>query len=296
MAEKVRCSAANCRTESVGTIDRYEGAPYCYAHLMALVAMNENRRPKPKVTFFPDFAIPAPEIKEKLTPPMRINRERTFTQAEQNIKSLSVSPIIPESKIPTAIVPPIAKDNTNKNRRWGVLIILIVITVGFLNWNNSDQVQKAAIAELQTRNVMAAECFQIKGEDQAAKAGGVNSPERQNAVVEFYSQITKSPCVEWGDGSLYENPFYEITRESDKWQQFENSLRYTLEKWNGVEPFSLRCADGWQSPSIGRQGACSSHGGVVSGFNEIESWSLTNQFESAVRLYPSLYELESKAN
>lgn len=29
------------------------------------------------------------------------------------------------------------------------------------------------------------------------------------------------------------------------------------------EPY--RCADGWESPSIGEQGACSHHGGVVGG-------------------------------
>lgn len=28
------------------------------------------------------------------------------------------------------------------------------------------------------------------------------------------------------------------------------------------------CADGWNSPSIGKQGACSHHGGVVTNLNE----------------------------
>lgn len=29
------------------------------------------------------------------------------------------------------------------------------------------------------------------------------------------------------------------------------------------------CADGWNSPSIGKQGACSHHGGVVTNLNEV---------------------------
>lgn len=31
---------------------------------------------------------------------------------------------------------------------------------------------------------------------------------------------------------------------------------------------SRTCADGWNSPSIGKQGACSHHGGVVTKMNE----------------------------
>jgi hypothetical protein len=294
--EKIVCSAASCRSESAGTIDRYGNSPYCYTHLMALSAMNENRRPKPIVIFFPNFVIPAPEIKQKPTPIMRINRTRTFEQAEQKFRHLNISPIAPEDKKPPAPLNPITNPRAPRVRKWSVLVLIILVLGGFLTWNESDQAQKAAIVELQARNIAAAKCFQIKAEDEAARAGDVGSRQRRNATIEFYSQVAKSPCVEWGDGSLYENPFFEVGNRSNNWQQFENSFRYTLEKWNGIESISLRCADGWQSPSIGKQGACSNHGGVVSGFNEIESWSLTNQFGSAVRLYPSLSELEAEAS
>jgi hypothetical protein len=175
-------------------------------------------------------------------------------------------------------------------------VIVVLAVGGLFTWNESDQAQKAAIAELQARNMAATKCFQIKSEDESAREGDVGSLPRRNAVIEFYNQVAKSPCVEWGDGSIYENPFFEVVNTSDNWKQFENSFRYTLEKWNGIESISLRCADGWQSPSIGKQGACSSHGGVVSGFNENESWSLTSQFGSAIRLYPPLSELEAEAS
>ncbi|MFE5794242.1 hypothetical protein ACFQ8C_16900 [Streptomyces sp. NPDC056503] len=33
---------------------------------------------------------------------------------------------------------------------------------------------------------------------------------------------------------------------------------------SGASGQSGKCADGWSSPSIGKQGACSSHGGVAS--------------------------------
>jgi hypothetical protein len=304
MMNKIACSAASCRIESVGTIDRYGDAPYCYAHLMALAAMNKNRRPKPTITFFPGFEIPLPEIREKPTPMMRVNRARTFEQEEQKIRNLNISPMIPETKIPNMPVSPITKSNTQQTReskspqirKWSVFIIVVLVTGGLFTWNESDQAQKAAIAELQARNLMAVKCFQIKGEDESARKGEVGSLSRQNAVIVFYDQVAKSPCVEWGDGSIYENPFFQVVNTSDNWKRFENSFRYTLERWNGIEPFSLRCADGWQSPSIGRQGACSSHGGVVSGFNENKSWSLINQFGSAIRLYPSLSELEAEAS
>jgi hypothetical protein len=263
---------------------------------MALAAMNENRRPKPTITFFPSFEIPPPEIKEKLTPMMRVNRVRTFEQAEQKIRHLNISPIIPETKIPQLPVRPTTESKAPQIRKWSVFVIVVLVTGGLFTLNESNQAQKAAFAELQARNMAAAECFKIKGEDESAKAGDVGSLSRQNAVVEFYNQVATSPCVEWGDGSLYENPFFEVGNKSGNWKQFENSFRYTLEKWNGIESISLRCADGWQSPSIGKQGACSSHGGVVSGFNENESWSLTSQFGSAIRLYPPLSELEAEAS
>ncbi|WP_345780305.1 WYL domain-containing protein [uncultured Stenotrophomonas sp.] len=42
---------------------------------------------------------------------------------------------------------------------------------------------------------------------------------------------------------------------------------------NGAD-LHRRCADGWRSPSIGVTGACSHHGGVVSGLTFVPLWRL----------------------
>lgn len=42
---------------------------------------------------------------------------------------------------------------------------------------------------------------------------------------------------------------------------------------NGAD-LHRRCADGWRSPSIGEAGACSHHGGVVSGLTFVPLWRL----------------------
>ena len=39
-----------------------------------------------------------------------------------------------------------------------------------------------------------------------------------------------------------------------------------------------RCADGWRSPSIGSMGACSHHGGVVSGLRFVPWWKQAMPF------------------
>jgi hypothetical protein len=296
LTEKALCSAASCRNDSVGTIDRYGNSPYCYPHLMALASMNENRRPKPVISFFPGFTAPISEPEDKPTPIMRIDRVRTFEQAEQKIRNLSIVPIVPETKVADSPSKPIAQTKAPKKVKWGYYVLILVVVGTFMNWSKTDQEQKSAVAELEARNLMAAKCFQIAEENKVARAGNVGSKSRQNAVVSYFEEIAKSPCVEWGDGSLYENPFFGVNNKSSNWKQFENSFRYTLERWNGIERFSLRCADGWQSQSIGKQGACSHHGGVVSGFNEIEAWSLTNQFGSADSLFPPLAELEARAS
>lgn len=42
--------------------------------------------------------------------------------------------------------------------------------------------------------------------------------------------------------------------------------------WVNGEDLPRRCADGWRSPSIGSVGACSHHGGVVSGLRFVPWW------------------------
>ena len=40
-----------------------------------------------------------------------------------------------------------------------------------------------------------------------------------------------------------------------------------------IAVFPTRCEDGWRSPSIGSQGACSWHGGVEKAYQQLEFWA-----------------------
>ena len=168
--------------------------------------------------------------------------------------------------------------------------------MGLLTCNDIYQTLKAAIFTLTARNKMALTFFEIKGEDRAARAGDVGSPARQEAVVSFYDKVLKSPCVEWGDGAIFNNPFYQATEESWNWQEYKNALTYTAQRWNGIETFSLHCVDGWNSPSIGKLGACSHHGGVTSGFNQFSKWDLTNHITLGQAIFPPLAQLQNAVN
>ena len=46
-----------------------------------------------------------------------------------------------------------------------------------------------------------------------------------------------------------------------------------------------RCADGWRSPSIGETGACSHHGGVVSGLEFVPLWRLILPFAAGSLIF-----------
>ncbi len=280
----------------MGTIDRYSDEAYCYPHLMALVEMNANRRPKPLVTFFPNFAVPVPDVTKTRTHSERIARVSTFEQAEKRIQALPTENTLSGFRHSSSTLEDASKPKSSKIRNWSIFVIAILLIGGFVYWNESEQARKAAVEVLQTRNNLASECFLIKGEDEAVKSGGVGDPAREKAVLEFYDRVIKSSCVEWGDGSLSANPFFGVTASSNYWKVLENSFRYSLERWNGIEPFYLRCADGWDSPSIGKRGACSHHGGVTSGFNEFKGWDLSNHVRSGETLYPAIAELEEAAN
>jgi hypothetical protein len=184
--------------------------------------------------------------------------------------------------------------NENKTlKRVSILAILIIIGIALNNYD-TNQSKKIAIDNLNTRNEMAKTCFSIEGEDSIAKSGPVGSSIRQSNTVYYYESIIKSPCVVWGDGSIFKNAFYNANKNSINWQQLVNAFNYTAKRWNGVEPYYLQCADGWPSPSIGKRGACSHHGGVVSPFVDNSSWNLVNQFKSAEILYPALAEMTLK--
>jgi hypothetical protein len=179
---------------------------------------------------------------------------------------------------------------------WVIIVASLLIIAALATWNQSVQTHRDAVAKLEARNNLAQTCFAIKEEDQAAKSGAVGTSQRQNAVVAFYDKVLKSPCVEWGDGSIFRNPYFKANQNSWNWQDLQNAFAYTLQRWNGVEPFALHCADGWNSPSIGRSGACSHHGGVTSGFNEFSKWNLINHMSLGEPLYGPKAELESSAS
>ena len=97
MTNTPRCSAYNCRNLPAGTISRFGDAPYCYVHLQALWASNAKRRPKPVVTYYPDFDVKSVEkdsIKanpivnatlrtEKISEPNKNEVEFSLNAAEQ---------------------------------------------------------------------------------------------------------------------------------------------------------------------------------------------------------------------
>ena len=171
--------------------------------------------------------------------------------------------------------------------------IVIVIAAGIgINKFSSGQEKKEAIQALEQRNTVASQCFAIKDEEIIASSGPVGSSTRNEKTIDFYEKILQSNCVEWGDGSIFNNPYFGINKSSPNWEPFMNAFNYTVNRWNGIEPFTLQCADGWSSPSIGKRGACSHHGGVVSPFIKNTNWHLVNQFKFAERLYPSLYEMQ----
>lgn len=292
----MNCSAVNCRNKPVGTIDRYEDAAYCYPHLMALVTMNENRRPKPKVTFFEDFESPSKLEAISPSPSEMISRTSTFREAEESIRK--VEQIQGKSKEPSQIRAndPAVKPKKKNTRYWAAGLI-VVLAFGVAAKSNSDnKAHKLAVEELEARNAFAAKCFQIDAEDEAARAGSVGSDAREKAVVVFYEQVLNRECVEFGDGSIFKNPFLNIDSSSPYWSQFMNALQYTAQRWNGIEPFVQRCRDGWISPSIGKRGACSHHGGVVSGFNEHKDSNLADQIDASSLIYPPLTQLIEAVN
>lgn len=294
MKESGKCSAYSCRNITVGSIDRYPGATYCFPHLKALEAMNEKRRPKPRVVYFAGFE-QITEVASQARVPT-IKSETGFRSSEaENADGLSIEkPNEPVNWVQTYLGAEKQKRKT-MIRKWTLILLPILVIGGVAQWQDSIQDHKKAVNELKARNLLATKCFQISDEENAAKAGNVGTPARNEAVVKFYDHVLKSTCVEWGDGTLTSNPFFGIDTKSDMWSEFINAAQYTAGRWNAQEPFVLRCADGWNSPSIGMRGACSHHGGVVSGFNENKSWNLASHLGTESVLYPPLSKLQEAA-
>jgi hypothetical protein len=216
----------------------------------------------------------------------------------EKLESLIVSKLILENNETNleleSVTSSVSKTNSSSPKtaiKWVAVLVFLAIIGSALNSYDSAQNKKIAVNNLNMRNEMAKNCFSIEGEDAVAKSGPVGSAIRQENTVYYYENVIKSSCVVWGDGSIFSNPFYNVDKNSPNWQQLINALNYTAKRWNLSEPFYLQCADGWNSPSIGKRGACSHHGGVVSPFLDNPSWNLVNQFKSAERLYGSLVEM-----
>jgi hypothetical protein len=182
-----------------------------------------------------------------------------------------------------------------KYLKWTTYFLLFFTGGGLLTWNDTVQTRNNAIEVLQARNELVKTCFNLMDENQAAMSGPVGSTARNNAVTTFYEKVIAAPCVVWGDGTVLKNLFYGINSNSANLTSLTKAYLYSLQRWNSIEEISLQCADGWYSPSIGKQGACSSHGGVVSGFNESKNSDLAGFLSSGEEIYPSLYILEEDA-
>ena len=307
MVEKIKCTAYGCTSAALGEISLYGDSPYCGAHLESLAKMNSSKRPKPVITYFPIGYQPLPVTQSESSPIIFPTRPLE-TGAEFISKNESNNISEPLKKWPTDPLTPIVTANTNNHLpkidkkiqtratrkssfKWIAGILLMIVLGGILTANNSAQSHKAAINALAARNEVAGTCVTLDQEEWAAESGPIGSSKRLDAVNSFYDKVLKSTCVEWGDGTILKNPFFGATSTSFNWQQLQNAYLYTLQRWNGVEDYSLHCRDGWNSQSIGKSGACSHHGGVTSGFNEFKDWNLINHLNSGEVIYPPLDDM-----
>lgn len=291
MGPELKCSMYKCDAEPVGNISRYPNSSYCHMHLLALLQMNSNRRPKPVITFFETYDPKSFEEKSKSTPEEKIDQVASKFKPSISKSDASTEVFASNTKLST----PNSGKKSNLFFKLVAGILIFIAAGGLLTWNDNLQTRNTAIETLQTRNEFVKSCFVLTEEDQAAKSGPVGSAERNNAVTNFYEEVIDAPCVVWGDGTVLKNLFYGINSSSDNWDSLTKAYLYSLQRWNSIEEISLRCADGWNSPSIGKQGACSSHGGVVSGFNESKNSDLAGFLSSGEEIYPSLYILEEAA-
>jgi hypothetical protein len=231
-------------------------------------------------------------------PGFRVIYIRSGDHPETSLSLVNPIPIAPEStRVPFPREESRSRESVRgkKYLKWATFFLLLFAAGGLLTWNDNVQTRNNAIEVLQARNEFVKTCFYLKDENQAAMSGPVGSTERNNAVTTFYEAVIEAPCVVWGDGTVLKNLFYGVNSSSANWSSLTKAYLYSLQRWNSIEEISLRCADGWQSPSIGKQGACSSHGGVVSGFNESKNSDLASFLSGAEEIYPALYILQNAA-
>lgn len=291
------CSAFACRNNALGCLMKEPTNSYCLIHLSALVrsskrkpkilfselVSNENRKRVLDGNFFESPTPRDAQLSTNRTKPVETiaikaeKHDREFGTLTENVMELTKS----------------SNQGRSTFKIWMTLMILA--SFGLMIWFSDYQGKNEAIDRLAQRNAYAIKCVQLSEEDSAAKAGPVGSVERINAVKRFYERLIKTECIEWGDGTILRNVFFEISNSSTLKNNLTNAIQYSLLRSNGIEPLTQRCADGWISPSIGKQGACSSHGGVVSGFLEKEEWRLSRFLSSGEWIYPPLSELIEEA-
>lgn len=156
-------------------------------------------------------------------------------------------------------------------------ILIIIVAIGTISENNriGDEASKAKLIEL--RGDIRDSCFNITDEDSAMKAGPVGSSARQSAVDFFYEEVLTHSCVVWKNDLITTNPFFKAHQSDFNSTILKLAYYETLRGWNGQESLNgLSCADGWNSPSIGKSGACSHHEGVVSKFESNVNHTLTS--------------------
>lgn len=287
------CSAYACRNNALGCLVKDPTNCYCLVHLSALVRSSKR---KPQILFSQLVAI---ENREKV---LQGNFQEHPTP--QDLQRETIRKKSPEATIlksenhedrfeartenPTEAT---AKSRQRTSQFKILTSLMVVASFGLMIWFSDYQGRNEAIDRLAQRNAYAIKCVQLSEEDVAAKAGPVGSGERVSAVKRFYERLLKAECVEWGDGTILRNIFFEVSKSSTLKNSLANAIQFSLLRSNGIEPLTQRCADGWNSPSIGKQGACSSHGGVVSGFLEKEEWRLSRFLSSGEWIYPPLSEL-----
>lgn len=128
---------------------------------------------------------------------------------------------------------------------------------------------------------------------------------RIDKLNQYFASLYDAPCVviSIGDGRVVKNPYKGIhflnvlpgTKTSVLPKRFPNlvsnlgnqifllfQLAYTYDP-NDKTPM---CSDGWKSPSIGTQGACSYHGGVIQ-FRWLYHPSIADLLVAYVAKHPS---------
>jgi hypothetical protein len=176
----------------------------------------------------------------------------------------------------------IVGERLKKQGLWVLGIVIAFTIIGTVSENNRISEEDARAKATALKSEIRDSCFNITDEDFAMKAGPVGSTARQSAVDNFYEEVLTHACVVWKNDQITTNPFYKVQQSDFNSTTLKLAYYETLRGWNGEESLGgLTCADGWNSPSIGKSGACSHHGGVVSKFDSNPSHNLASGLSRA---------------